>query len=202
MRTVPRTLAIDPGDVQSGWVVLDDNCMPVEFGLSRNEDLAELLPSLVHEHRIDFAAIEMIAAYGMAVGATVFTTCVWIGRFWELLEAALDVDVDLVFRAKVKLHHCGLTSAKDTNVKQAIVDRFAPGAPNHGKGRKDSPTIFYDFRADIWQAYALGVYAVDVLVPAREGAQSRGRWIPGGLATNDAAVGETYRQRVAALAAA
>ena len=51
--------------------------------------------------------------------------------------------------------------AKDSNIRQALVDRFAPGQPNYGKGTKAQPGWFYGFNADIWQAYALAVYAAD-----------------------------------------
>ena len=55
--------------------------------------------------------------------------------------------------------------AKDANIRQALVDRFAPGQPNHGKGTKDEPGWFHGFRADVWQAYALAVLVADRLDP-------------------------------------
>ena len=61
----------------------------------------------------------------------------------------------------MKIHHCGSVKAKDANITQALVDRFASGVPNHGKGSKASPGWFYGFKADIWQAYALAVYTAD-----------------------------------------
>ena len=99
---------------------------------------------------------------GMAVGADVFETCVWIGRFIEVIG---DVDTDLVKRHPVKLHHCHSSKANDSNIRQALVDRFAPGQPNHGKGTKARPGWFHGFHSDIWQAYALAVYAADQLNP-------------------------------------
>lgn len=51
--------------------------------------------------------------------------------------------------------------ANDATVRQALVDRFAPGQPNHGKGTKAAPGWFHGFRADVWQAYALAVYVAD-----------------------------------------
>jgi hypothetical protein len=109
----------------------------------------------------DVVAIEMVASYGMAVGAEVFETCVWIGRFAE----RSPVTPELVYRRDVKLHHCHSAKAKDANITQALIDRFAPGVPNKGKGTKAEPGWFYGFRADIWQAYALAVYVADTKAP-------------------------------------
>jgi hypothetical protein len=89
---------------------------------------------------------------------------VWIGRF---LEASADNP--WIFRRQrhvrqpVKLHHCHDSRAKDSNIRQALVDRFAPGQPNHGKGTKKVPGWFHGFHSDIWQAYALAVYVADTL---------------------------------------
>jgi len=154
-------LAIDPGNTDSGYVILDGHRQPVHFGKVGNHDLLTLIgdPPVP----VDDAAVEMIASYGMAVGAEVFETCVWIGRYVEAIRRDLHVAPALVKRLSVKMHHCHTAQAKDSNIRQALVDRFAPGASNHGKGTKDAPSWFYGFKADIWQAYALGVYAVDII---------------------------------------
>lgn len=152
-------LAIDPGNVESAYVVVDDDCRPLRFGKLPNEELLGLLPSLGEGIP---AVIEMVASYGMAVGAEVFETCVWIGRFQQCLADRAWVPVHLVKRLPVKIHLCHSSAAKDTNIRQALVDRFAKGQPNHGKGTKAAPGWFHGFSADVWAAYALGVYAVDV----------------------------------------
>ena len=107
----------------------------------------------------------MVASYGMAVGADVFETCVWIGRFAERL-AGRGVERDLVKRLPVKVHHCHSAKATDSNIRQALVDRFALGQPNHGKGTKAEPGWFHGFAADVWAAYALGVYQADRMADA------------------------------------
>ena len=99
----------------------------------------------------------MIASYGMPVGKEVFETCVWIGRF----QQAAPIGMRLEYRKDVKLHHCYSVKATDSNITQALIDRFACGVRNRGKGTKDDPGWFYGFRADIWQAYALAVYDTD-----------------------------------------
>ena len=152
-------LAIDPGNIESGWCLIDaDTRQPVQFGKSDNQELLRELFGFKPDHSV----IEMVASYGMPVGAEVFETCVWIGVFSHELSYYVEAPA-LVKRQPVKLHHCHSTQANDATVKQALVDRFAPGASNYGKGTKDAPGWFHGFRADIWQAYALAVYAADVL---------------------------------------
>lgn len=164
----PRpVLAIDPGNVDSAYAVVGPDLRPLRFGKVPNEELLARLPSISGECRA--AAIEMVASYGMAVGAEVFDTCVWIGRYLQCLESLQRnlapvhrKPVRLVKRLPVKIHFCHDSKAKDSNIRQALVDRFAPGVGNYGKGTKAQPGWFYGFSADVWSAYALGVYAVDV----------------------------------------
>jgi hypothetical protein len=152
------TLAIDPGNIRSAYCLVDPDLRPIKFGLVDNWDLLDVLG---HED-VDFnrACIEMVASYGMPVGAEVFDTCVWIGRFTQRLYDQAHYPL-MVKRQPIKLHHCHSTKANDATVKQALVDRFAKGERNHGKGTKAAPGWFYGFSKDVWQAYALAVYALD-----------------------------------------
>lgn len=156
-----HVLAIDPGNTQSAWVLIDSrSCVPLDFGKADNDSVRAML----YHHTTnqppaaaDAVAIEMVASYGMAVGAEVFGTCVEIGRLVEIAPQA-----QLVYRRDIKLHHCGSARANDANITQALIDRFAHGQPNRGKGTKKNPGWFYGFRADIWQAFALAVYVADM----------------------------------------
>ena len=153
--------AIDPGNTQSAYVLLDGaTYQPIEFGKRSNIDLRLDLPKLI-AHYQPTIAIEMIASYGMAVGAEVFETCVWIGRYIEVGWRSSGADAQLVKRHDVKLHHCHSAKAKDANITQALIDRFAPDVRNKGKGTKAEPGWFYGFAADVWQSYALAVYVAD-----------------------------------------
>jgi hypothetical protein len=156
---VSRLLAIDPGNTESAYVIIDETCRPGRFDKIRNDDMLALIEGSAMAGLSD-AVIEMVASYGMAVGADVFETCVWIGRFYQVLEDRC-FEPGLIKRHPIKLHHCHSANAKDSNITQALVDRFAPGQPNHGKGTKASPGWFYGFKSDIWAAYALAVYAMD-----------------------------------------
>ena len=129
------------------------------MGKVDNHLLRSLITDWRQDDAYDIAAVEMVASYGMAVGKEVFETCVWIGRFIEVSGCALAP----IYRRDVKLHHCGQTKAKDSNITQALIDRFAPGQPNRGKGTKADPGWFHGFAADVWQAYALAVLVADRL---------------------------------------
>lgn len=151
-------LAIDPGNEESAYVLLNRDLRPVEFGKQHNELMyGNMCVSLLNHVKDDddlHVAIEMIASYGMPVGKEVFETCVWIGR---LLERFRKFDTSFVYRKDEKMTVCHSMQANDATIRQALVDRFAPNTSNFGKGTKAKPGWFYGFRADIWAAYAVGV---------------------------------------------
>lgn len=158
-----RILAIDPGNTHSGYALIDQETRrPIEVGKIPNDQMLRICYGYgsVDLALNDTVTIEMVASYGMAVGKEVFETCVWIGRFREAVDSEWR-DVSLVYRRDVKLHHCGVAKAKDANIAQALIDRFAAGQPNRGKGTKDRPGWFHGFAADMWQAYALAVLVAD-----------------------------------------
>ena len=152
-------LAIDPGNELSAYCIIDaDTYRPVEFDKIPNEIMLKRLDGrgfLAQE-----CVIERIASYGMAVGQTVHDTSWWSGVFWHAARH-LGVYTEMMFRREVKLDLCHVASAKDANVIQALIDRFDPYASNRGKGTKKEPGWFYGFKADVWQAYALGVTYLD-----------------------------------------
>ncbi len=154
-------LAIDPGNVESGVVVLDDILYPVTFGKMDNEEALNFIVRFAADNAGKIGVvIEMISHYGtgMAVGETVFDTCIFIGR---IIQAISPCPYTLIKRATVKAHICNSAKASDSNVTQALIDRFAKGVRNHGKGVKKHPGWFYGFSEDVWQAYALGVTYAD-----------------------------------------
>jgi hypothetical protein len=156
-------LAIDPGSTQSAYVILDDNLKPVEFGKEDNETVQAVINSSSFYGKVDHFALEMVASYGMAVGKDVFDTVFWIGRFWETASGFV-VNKKLIYRKDEKMNLCHVMKAKDSNITQALVDRFASGQANHGKGTKKEPGWFYGFSKDVWQAYAVGVTYHDLYV--------------------------------------
>ena len=152
-----NVLAIDPGNILSGWCVLDDETLkPLNFDKTENHSLLEFLSSPEGMTPPDVVVIERVASYGMAVGKEVFQTCEWIGRFAQRAED-LGIPVEYLYRRQEKLHICGDSKAKDSNIRQALIDRFAEHDLKNGKGTKQNPDWFYGFRSDIWSAYAIGL---------------------------------------------
>lgn len=155
-----KILAIDAGNIYSGYVVIGEDLKPLEFGKIENEVLLEKIHSGEFDD-CDHVALEMIASYGMAVGKTVFDTCVWVGIFTEALRGK---HIQYIYRKDEKMNLCYNNSAKDANIIQALIDRFAPDTPNKGKGSKKEPGWFYGFAKDVWQAYAVGITYYDMYV--------------------------------------
>ena len=197
-------VAIDPGDVRSALVEYDiEDGTIVESIYSFNHDILAWLmgrrllncvyDNLTPEQEEEYdkqwpptlLAIEMIAHYGMAVGETVFRTCVWIRRF----QQAWDNDFMEVMRMEEKMFLCKNPKAKDSNIRQALIDIFGPGKERaitgkacpvckkkgwtgrehtectqcKGSGWLYPPGPLKQITGDLWAALAVALTAVDRL---------------------------------------
>ncbi len=156
-------LALDPGNTESGWCLINDDYSIEAKGKNLNDDIL----GIIHEYilEIEHVVIEMIASYGMAVGQTVFNTCRWVGKFEEIFNFIdLKEPPSLLYRTEIKMNICGQARAKDTNIRVALIDRFSfeRHADKGGKGTKNDPGFFFGFKSDIWAAYAVGVTYMDL----------------------------------------
>ncbi len=161
-------LAIDPGPVLSAWVELTD-CLPTAFAIEPNDVVLDR----VRDTRATVLAVEMIASYGMPVGADVFSTAVWSGRFtqrWEdrgwIVPARRGRRLlRPIYRRDVKLHLCNSARATDASVRQALIDRYGPGKAA-AVGLKATPGPLYGVAKDVWQALGVAVTVADELASA------------------------------------
>jgi hypothetical protein len=143
-------VGIDPGPDQSAYVEFDGSRV-WRRGIVANKELQDMISFLGQSPIF----IEMIASYGMAVGASVFNTCVAIG--WLECEAnARGLKAQRVFRKDIKLHLCQSPRAKDANVRQALIDRLGP------QGTKKQPGPTYGVKSHEWAALAVAVYGWDM----------------------------------------
>lgn len=148
--------ALDPGTEQTGWVLFDGTTVQ-DSGVHPNHDVLRWVQA---GQGADTLAIEMVASYGLAVGREVFETVRWIGRFqqaWADPEA-----VRLVYRKDVKLHLCGKSTAKDPNVRQALLDLFprTGGGATPQIGTKSKPGPLYGVSTHAWAALGVAVVAL------------------------------------------
>lgn len=152
-----RIFGIDPGNVQSAFCLINGTTLkPITSGKVPNQELLELVYAGSF-YKSDEFAIEMIQNLGMgAVGQTVFDTAFWVGRYFEAFTMR-GMSGGTVYRMQEKTHICHDSRAKDPNIRQALVDRFALGQLNNGKGTVKCPGWFYGFHDDIWSAYAVAI---------------------------------------------
>ena len=156
-------VAIDPGCTESGYVVVRHDGNEITQVLDKGKVENKEIYSVMNQYLAYDLAIEMVACYGMPVGAEVFDTCVWIGQFLrEANTGKLARKIKLIYRKEEKLNLCGTPAAKDANIVQALIDRYAYGQPNKGKGTKKQPGFFYGFAKDVWQAMAVAVTYFDL----------------------------------------
>lgn len=165
--------AIDPGNEESAYVLMEvDTLYPVTFGKVYNEFILDILEKKIQLNEGDYIhfAIEMIGHYGtgMPAGKTVFDTCVWIGMFRYCIMTQFNRVPTYIMRKDEKINLCGNMKAKDSNIRQALIDRFGVVGTKKNKG------WFYGFKADIWQAYAVGITYHDLFIVKDRNASLRG----------------------------
>ena len=147
-------IGLDPGNEKSALVIWDEQENIIFDKLYCEND--GILHKLSMWRGSAPLVIEMIASYGMAVGATVFETCVWIGRFMQTYGADR---VTRVPRIQIKNHLCHTSRAKDANVRQAIIDRF--GGKDKAVGTKKAPGPLYQVSGDLWAALSVALWYAD-----------------------------------------
>jgi len=157
-----RILAIDPGCEESAYIILDTE----KKGILDKHKISnvELLDKIIEDdfevqlYTLDEVAIETVSSYGMAVGQTVFDTCIWTGIYLNILHQRFKNKTKLIFRQTIKMHHCNSVRAKDGEVSQAIRNKYGEDSTIK------NPNPFYQtpngmwMNGDLWAALALALY--------------------------------------------
>ncbi len=146
--------AIDPGPTQSAIVTLCGD--GIAASKMANADVLRMMREF---HEIGgLLAIEQIRSYGMSVGAEVFDTVHWSGRFCE--ASGIPDDVIMVPRLQVKIAMCRSAKANDANIRQAIIDRY--GGKEVAIGKKKTPGPLFGISGDMWSALAVALTVMDM----------------------------------------
>lgn len=175
-------LAIDPGPVQSAYALCSAEGAYVGGEKIANDRMRRLARGIIprHAQRVEWCVIEQVGHYGMPVGKDVFDTVYWAGRFAEAW--GWESRLVLLPRRAVKLALCGQARAKDSHIRQAVIDRFGgnrlalggvkcqgcKGKGWTGRGRpachtctgsgwEVPPGPLHGVTGDVWQALALGL---------------------------------------------
>lgn len=155
-------LAIDPGPMRSAWVLFDvADRRVLEFANSQpNEEFVELLAQ-TGNLAFDQLVIERVQSYGRNVGAPVFETAFWSGRF---AQAAWPMPLERIANPTVRSHLCGRAGVGYPELKSALYDRFG-GVEGRAKavGLKKTPGPLYGFVGDdVYAALGLAVTWADL----------------------------------------
>lgn len=148
-----RITAIDPGPTESAFITLD-NLNPIhiiDYGIIANFEVLEMVKTIQQDM---VYVVEDIQCMGMPVGKSVFETVKFIGRLQEAAEQ-IHMPMFFIYRNKIKLYFCGTTRAKDSNIRQVLIDRFGE------QGTKLNPGRLYGIKKDIWSALAIAVFWYD-----------------------------------------
>jgi len=155
-------IGIDPGSLKSAFVLLQKR---------QNKDwtinLKDIMPNLLLKKMIQAAlqlspetgkyiVIEKIVNYNQKVGATVFDTVEWVGRFKECFELESECTEVISMPRKTAVGHlCEFGHDGDKEIREALIKRF--GAP----GTKAKPGLLYGFSNHTWAALAIAVTYID-----------------------------------------
>ena len=175
-------IAIDPGTTESAYVMMRPDYSIISAAKVVNEGLRQLIMLGGADEMI----IEVMEARTLNVGKgqrdmppqkigdETYETCYWIGRYMECAER-LGMPVHRIKRQqekstlipskKNKLPPLPEWAGKgaDAQIRAALVQRFAKHDTKNGKGTAACKDVFYGFKSDMWNAYAVGVTHLDRL---------------------------------------
>ena len=126
-------LVIDPGNEKSGWALwryedMKPDTAPYRSGDHFNAALRALISRLKEDNHVGQVIFEFPVPRGEGVKWQVFATCREVGRMEQILRdtgtTGEPVEIYLADRQDVKLHLCRKATAKDGDVRRAVLERF------------------------------------------------------------------------------
>jgi len=155
-------IGIDPGEKKSALVVLQKR-----EGKNWTITIKDIMPNTIVKKMVQaclqlspgpgkYIVIEKMVNYNQKVGASVFSTVEWVGRFKECFELEPNcTEVISMPRKPAVGHLCDFGHDGDKEVREALIKRF--GDP----GTKAKPGVLYEFSNHTWAALAIAVTYID-----------------------------------------
>jgi len=144
-------LAIDPGPEESGYLILGDKIL--DMGKIINDYLEDLLYSKRISNLRPSVVVEIVKSYGMPAGDSLFRTMWWLGRFSVSCDNMCYHYYEVTRKAVVS-YLCNSGRAKDSNVRQALIDKYEPDLPPKKRPKK----FLKGVSKDMWSALAIATY--------------------------------------------
>lgn len=158
-RADASVLAIDPGPVTSGVVILRrapsaTGGFVIDYATAEleNPKVRLYVEACKKDGSVDGFAVESMMPYGARVGNETFDTLMFIGEL-KFLTRQLGREARLINRHGVKSHVCLTTKANDADLRDALLLKF--GVTKKDAGKKGSP--LHGVKSHAWAALALAV---------------------------------------------
>jgi hypothetical protein len=149
-------VGMDPGSEMSAcvaWDAVQRRILQAEH--TDNETLIERFRRMKPTSAV--LVVEQIESFGMAVGKTTFETVDWGGRFREAWYPNIAHRLP---RSAIKLHLCHSRRSTDSEIRQAIIDRFG-GTKAAAFGTKKQPGPLYECTGHKMAALAVALTWAD-----------------------------------------
>lgn len=152
-----RILGLDTGTEKTGWVIYDTETHTVP--LMGIDDNKFVLNEVIEKYDYNIASLEMVASYGMAVGATTFETVYWIGRFAERVEVKKREAIRYYKKTDINPAICFNSKANDSTIRRALLDMFPKtgGGSEPSIGTKKQQGALYGFNSHMYPALAVAL---------------------------------------------
>lgn len=146
-------IGIDPGPEKSAVVAITEAGAVVRK--EEHVDNGEMehylgeLPNAADLYHLSVQiAVEDFAPYGKHLGQESMATIRWIGVFEYVCHA------ERIERPTIKLALCDVRSAKDSDVRDALIHKYGPGKAK-AVGRKATQGPLYGITGHLWPALAV-----------------------------------------------
>jgi hypothetical protein len=142
-------IGIDPGPEMTALVAWWDNSVWITRKME-SKAVCKFLGDVYLTTGHYEVACEHIQCMGMPVGKEIFETAYWIGEFRHFCQAS-KIPFHRVYRSEEKMFLCNSVRAKDSNIRQALIDRYG------AVGTQNNPGPLFGVSGDMWSALAVAV---------------------------------------------